>query len=240
MSFLRKSFSTFQRRVKSAGAASAMGVAVLVAVIAPCPAAAANTDFCAGKTLDAGAPLGSPGPDLVITGTACTVDGSYKTYNFHNVYIFGGGSLVFDNATMDFYAANILVQNDGILQATGIGKDGEVLTIHLYGNQGDPGVSCKKMDNGQVVNDDTCGVPTSNPDVWDSNQMDMQWPETCIPQPLFPVTWTIAFTNTLSSTVATVAEPTSGTRCWRCPTGAPFRCPATKEPKGATIAIRQS
>jgi len=94
MSFLRKSFSTFQRRVKSAGAASAMGVAVLVAVIAPCPAAAANTDFCAGKTLDAGAPLGSPGPDLVITGTACTVDGSYKTYNFHNVYIFGGGSLV--------------------------------------------------------------------------------------------------------------------------------------------------
>jgi hypothetical protein len=180
MSFLRKSFSTFQRRVKSAGAASAMGVAVLVAVIAPCPAAAANTDFCAGKTLDAGAPLGSPGPDLVITGTACTVDGSYKTYNFHNVYIFGGGSLVFDNATMDFYAANILVQNDGILQATGIGKDGEVLTIHLYGNQGDPGVSCKKMDNGQVVNDDTCGVPTSNPDVWDSNQMDMQWPETCI------------------------------------------------------------
>jgi len=179
MSSLRKSFSTFQRIVKFAGAASPVVVAVLVTVIALCPAAAADTDFCTGGTLDDGAPLGTQGPDLVITAMTCTVDGSHRTYNFHNVYIFDNATLMFDNETMDFYAANILVQNGGTLQATGIGKDGEVLTIHLYGNLGDPGVTCKKMNNGQVVDDDTCGVPTSNPDVWDSNKMDMQWPASC-------------------------------------------------------------
>src|SRR5208282_2437653 len=126
-----KSFSTFQRIVKSAGATSPVLVAVLVAAIALRPAAGADTDFCTGGTLDAGAPLGTQGPDLVVTAMTCTVDGSHKTYNFHDVYIFGSATLVFDNATMDFYAANIVVQNGGILQATGIGKDGEVLTIHL-------------------------------------------------------------------------------------------------------------
>ena len=44
------------------------------------------------------------------------------------------GTLNFSNATMDFYAANILVQNGGALQATGIGANGETLIIHLYGN----------------------------------------------------------------------------------------------------------
>ena len=89
----------------------------------------------------------------------CTVDGSHKPYNFHNVYIFGNGALQFSNVTMDFYAANILVQNTGVLQASGIGANGETLTIHLYGSPTDPGVTCKKMDNGAVVDDITCGVP---------------------------------------------------------------------------------
>src|SRR5438128_2667697 len=66
-------------------------------------------DACAGGILDQGAPLGQVGPDLVITNSTCTVDGTKGPYNFHNVYIFGSGNqsgaLVFSNATMDFYAA---------------------------------------------------------------------------------------------------------------------------------------
>lgn len=180
MSFPHKAISRF---VESAGVTLAGAGAVLLTIIALCAAAVADTDFCSGGILDAGAPLGTQGPDLVITNMTCTVDGIVsKTYNFHNVYIFGKGTLVFNNATMDLYAANILVQNDGILQATGIGtgNGGQTLTIHLYGNPGDPGVTCKKIDNGNVVDDTTCGVPASNPDVWDSNKMDMHDPMSCL------------------------------------------------------------
>jgi hypothetical protein len=158
----------------------------MLAVIALCPAAFADFDFCAGGILDSGAPLGQQGPDLVITNMTCTVDGTKAPYNFHNVYVFGSGNksgtLAFDNATMDFYAANILVQNQGVLQATGIGANngGQTLTIHLYGNQGDPGVTCKMIQNGNVVDDPTCGVPTSNPDVWDSNMMTTHDPASCV------------------------------------------------------------
>ncbi len=183
------SLSKFGRIVKSAGVFVALLGAVLVVVTALCPAAAADTDFCSKGILDAGAPLGTQGPDLFIgPGTSCTVDGSSKTYNFHNVYIFGDGlpngktgSLTFNNATLDFYAANILVQNGGTLQGTGIGANNgnQVLTIHLYGDPGDPGVTCQKLVNGQPAEDDTCGVPSSNPDIWDSNKMNMHDPMSC-------------------------------------------------------------
>ena len=156
---------------------------VFMAACVLSPYAAADTDFCAGGILDQGAPLGQPAPDLVIFNMSCTVDGTKGPYNFHNVYIFGTGSktgtLSFNNATMDFYAANILVQYNGELQATGIGADngGQVLTIHLYGSLGDPGVTCKKMSNGTVVDDTQCGVPTT---IWDSNpslaMKDMRYP----------------------------------------------------------------
>jgi hypothetical protein len=158
---------------------AAMFVALLaVAALSP-SAAAADPDFCAGGILDHGAPLGQQGPDLVITNMTCTVDGANQPYNFANVYIFGSGTLAFNNATMDFYAANILVQNQGVLTALGIGADngGQVLTIHLYGSSTDPGIACKKMDSGKVVDDVTCGVPASDPDVWDSNKMDMHYPK---------------------------------------------------------------
>src|SRR5215471_16717810 len=114
-----------------------------------------TTDFCSGGILDKGADLGTQGPDLVIYGTTCTVDGSAPShqYNFHNVYILGNGdqsgTLAFNNVTQDFYAENILVQNGGVLQATGIGtSNGEVLRIHLYGSASDPGVVCQKVENG--------------------------------------------------------------------------------------------
>src|SRR5580692_11828915 len=146
-------------------------------------------DFCSGGILDNGAPLGTIGPDLVINSMTCTVDGTNKPYNFHNVYILGTGSatgtLTFSDATMDFYAANILVQNNGVLQAAGIGagNNGNVLTIHLYGGSTGPGVTCQKMDNGNLTQDNTCGVPTV---IWTSNlglvMKDMQhrYPKTCL------------------------------------------------------------
>jgi len=152
------------------------------------PLASAANDFCAGGILDQGAPLGQVGPDLVIYNMTCTVDGTKGPYNFHNVYIFGNGgtgTLQFDDVTMDFYAANILVQNNGALLATGIGagNDAHVLTIHLYGSSGDPGITCKQIDNGNLEDDPTCGVPLA---IWNSNlglvMKDMQhrYPRTCL------------------------------------------------------------
>jgi hypothetical protein len=140
----------------------------------------AQPDMCAGGILDQGAALGTEGPDLVITNMTCTVDGTKSPYNFHNVYIFGNGTLTFDNVTMSFYAANILVQNQGLLSAMGIGANngGQTLTIHLYGSATDAGVTCKKMEGNMVVDDPTCGIPTSDPDVWDSNMPTMQYPTT--------------------------------------------------------------
>src|SRR5208282_2891831 len=85
---LQKPFSTLgnsRRIMKSAGVVLAAASVVFVAVTALCPVAAADTDFCTGGILDAGAPLGTTGPDLVITNMTCTVDGTKAPYNFHNV-----------------------------------------------------------------------------------------------------------------------------------------------------------
>ncbi len=169
---------------KSSAKAVAVVFGVFLALTVLLPGASAATDMCTGGTLDGGH-KDNP-TDLVITNMTCRVDGMQGngSYYFHNVYIFNG-TLMFDDATMDFYAANILVQNNGVLQATGIGadNDGHVLTIHLYGSQSDPGVTCKKIDNGNVVDDATCGAP---PVIWRSNlglvMKDMQhrYPKTCL------------------------------------------------------------
>ncbi len=89
----QKSLKTFRRIVKLAGLFPPAAIAVFLAVTTLCPAVFADNDFCKGGILDAGPPLGSQGPNLIIgPGTSCTVDGKVsKTYNFHNVYIFGDG-----------------------------------------------------------------------------------------------------------------------------------------------------
>src|SRR5271165_2582499 len=163
----RQSISSYHRIVKSLSTAALAAVfATLLAVTALLPSAAAQSyDFCTGGTLDGGNQT-SP-QDLVITNMTCTVDGSKTSYYFGKVYIFGGGTLTFNNVTMDFYAKSILVQNGGVLQSNGtIGAGGQTLTIHLYGSSTDQGITCKKMDNGNVVDDQYCGVPTT---VWGSN-----------------------------------------------------------------------
>lgn len=99
--------------------------------------------------------------DLQVTGP-CEVKGSASvpslTYYFHNVNIFtSGGSkgiLTFDDAQIDFYAENIVVESGGALIAgseTPIGTNGGLVTIHLWGAPGDPGVTCASAN---------CGIPS--------------------------------------------------------------------------------
>src|SRR5271165_6599889 len=101
--------------------------------------------------------------DLEVTGP-CKVKGSASlpslTYYFHSVNIYtapsaaGGGNLTFDDALTDFYAENIVVEKGGSLiagKATPIGTAGGLVTIHLWGAPGDPGVTCKSPN---------CGIPS--------------------------------------------------------------------------------
>ena len=102
--------------------------------------------------------------DLQVTGP-CEVKGSKSlpslTYHFHSVNIYtlpsavSGGSLNFDDALTDFYAENIVVEKGGALIAGSktmpIGMAGGLVTIHLWGAPGDPGVTCKSPN---------CGIPT--------------------------------------------------------------------------------
>jgi len=108
-------------------------------------------------------PAGNIDTDLQISGgTSCIVDGSVPngTYQYRNVNIWGGGSLVFSDAKINFHAHSILVENGGTLQA-GFDKPlNGPLSIWLYGspNDGVASITCQSSP--------TCGVPAA---VWNSN-----------------------------------------------------------------------
>ena len=80
------------------------------------------------------------GSDLIVNVDCKVAAGTYK---FGNVNIIAGGVLRFADATIDFWAANILVENGGSLIAGSptapIGTQGGVVTIHLYGKDLGPG-----------------------------------------------------------------------------------------------------
>ena len=93
------------------------------------------------------------------------------TYQFGNVNVITGGSLIFADATIDFWARSILVENGGSLIAGSptapIGTQGGVVTIHLYGPEQPAGTG--NGDGGQGIlclTDAQCGIPAS---VWNSN-----------------------------------------------------------------------
>ncbi|MBI4382196.1 MAG: G8 domain-containing protein [candidate division NC10 bacterium] len=107
------------------------------------------------------------GDDVEITNSCTVLAGTYK---YGNVNILNGGSLIFTDATIDFWAASILVENGGSLIAgtpsAPIGTNGGVVTIHLYGKDqgaGGSGILCKSPESATVG---PCGVPL---DVWNSN-----------------------------------------------------------------------
>ncbi|MGH7933352.1 MAG: hypothetical protein ACREQN_09305, partial [Candidatus Binataceae bacterium] len=112
------------------------------------------------------------GEDLVVD-TACTVKGG--TYNYGDVNILEGGSLIFTDTTTDFWAKSILIQNGGSMlagvvnpgpseQIVPIGTAGGKLTIHLYGKEQGlhgQGVVCRKKSVDNFVYDKVCGIPST-------------------------------------------------------------------------------
>ncbi len=97
--------------------------------------------------------------DLEVNGVACVVPKG--TYAYRNVNIWGGGSLTFEDAAIDFHAHSILVENGGTLEAGASGAVTGPVTIWLYGSATDSiaPITCKSGP--------TCGVPA---DIWTSNQ----------------------------------------------------------------------
>lgn len=129
------------------------------------------------KCADGILPAGNVDTDLEINGVACTVDGKVNggTYVYRNVNIWGGGSLNFADAKINFHAHSILVENGGSLIAGSSAPAVGPITIWLYGSADDgiAPITCKSSP--------TCGVPL---DIWDSNpSMAMKMPagKTCNP-----------------------------------------------------------
>ncbi|MGA7870295.1 MAG: G8 domain-containing protein [Candidatus Binatus sp.] len=139
----------------------------------------ATTDTCPDPNGDPLGP-GNAGVDLLVTGGTCMVNtGSYM---YRNINIIKGGTLQFNDAAIDLYAANIIIENAGTMRAGSVDATTGVITpiagplrIHLYGaNQGPGGVgaSCKT--------DATCGVPNKNKDdIWQSNDTMKMYPDSC-------------------------------------------------------------
>jgi hypothetical protein len=161
-------------------ALAVVSLALFAILIAAAPGLAGD-DTCAGGSLTPNNPADAV--DLLVS-TPCTVPGgpggpnNAKHFYYKNVYIFSGGALNFADAQIDFWAANILVDNGGRLSAGSqfepIGQKGRgstckdsmctqftnsgVLTIHLYGAPDDPDIQCQTGAK--------CGV---DPKIWSSN-----------------------------------------------------------------------
>jgi hypothetical protein len=150
----------------------ACAAGALIATLAVLPAARAATVECPpGGGMTPAALLPGSGDDLVVTGP-CTVGAG--TYHYGDVNVYGGGTLTFDDAAIDFWATGILIENDGALvagsAAAPIGTAGGALTIHLYGpaqsappfgtdpGAGGQGIVCKSPGG-------LCGIPQAT---WDS------------------------------------------------------------------------
>ena len=162
------SFSEFLRSLASGLRFGFVIVAALM-IVSSVPLAAA--DNCSTGSLPEG-----NGGDLTVTTGTCTVHPG--TYKYHNVNIYGGGTLLFadEPGGTDFWAESILVENNGSLIAgtagMPFGTNQGRLRIHLWGD--DQGL------NGQGItcqSSATCGVPQK---LWDSNPMTGMNPASCM------------------------------------------------------------
>jgi len=156
----------------------------------------AEVDTCSSGTLTPMAmpPVGIP-LDLEVTAPCKVPAGNYY-YGNVNIYkkqgAAAGGTLSFEDATIDFWANSILVENAGTLRA-GVADDGtispvgtanisNIVTIHLWGAEdADPmngkGIPCKTNPGGKDGNE--CGVDQAN---WESNLTNSD-PKTCTVAP---------------------------------------------------------
>jgi len=114
------------------------------------------------------------GRNLLVTGNCVAGHGTSGKYIYGDVNIYGGGKLTFLDEVVDFWAKNIVVENNGELLAgvenpdvplpgidKPIGTKGGKLTIHLFGaDQNNPagavGVGCMQK---------YCGIPETT---WNS------------------------------------------------------------------------
>jgi hypothetical protein len=118
----------------------------------------------AGHILPAGNP-DKPEDLWIFGGVSCVVDGTVPggNYVYRNVNIWGGGSLTFEDTTINFHAHSILIENGGALQA---GFDHPLkgpLSIFLYGPKDGsiPWIPCENADESTP-----CGIPDR---IWNSN-----------------------------------------------------------------------
>ena len=115
---------------------------------------------CEGGKLQAGT-----GEDIVID-SSCTVGAG--TYHYGFVNIVNGGTLNFEDQSIDFWAKSILVENEGSLIVGSFHKPiGNTVTFHLYGAEnetpGAAGITCKTTaPDGTKI----CGVPKEKWSKW--------------------------------------------------------------------------
>ena len=139
-------------------------ILLLIAGLLPIPGFAATcNDNVTGEHLS-NAKGGSATTDLAVTGPCEVAAG---TYTFRNINIYKlstaqtGGSLKFDDAKIDLFAESILVESEGSMIAGS--EEAPVkgpITIHLWGAETDPGITCKSDNVGH------CGVPDT---IWGKN-----------------------------------------------------------------------
>jgi hypothetical protein len=100
---------------------------LILVVLARASTALAQCPPAGGTALPPGT-----GEDLEVT-TPYTVCAG--TYHYGNVNVYGGGSLTFDDAAIDFWATSILIENQGSIIAGSpqqpIGTNGGIVTFHL-------------------------------------------------------------------------------------------------------------
>jgi len=118
---------------------------------------------------------GNADTDLLVIGGTCSVNAG--TYMYSSINVINGGVLQLNDAKIDLWARNIIVEKTGTVRAGSVANDGTItpiagpVTIHLYGpNQGPKGVgaSCKT--------DARCGVPGP---IWTSNNTMKMFPNDC-------------------------------------------------------------
>jgi len=134
-------------------------------------------------------PAGNRNTDLQIDGVNCVVDGSALTdgekgvYVYRNVNIYNGGTLIFEDAPIDFHAHSILVEMKSTLEAGATAPIKGPLTIWLWGTKTDDiaSITCKSDGDNQ------CGIPK---EVWTSNP---NLPMKSMPMPSVPCKKASAF-----------------------------------------------
>ncbi|MCG6534546.1 MAG: hypothetical protein L7F78_07610, partial [Syntrophales bacterium LBB04] len=116
-----------------------------------------------GKAPSPGSGCGPDGSLLAGTGGNVTItqpcNVAAGTYNYGFVNVLGGGSLTFADATIDFWAKSILVENKGSLivgsfaQPIGNASPNNVVTFHLYGDDNQTaGITCVTQNCGVAAN----------------------------------------------------------------------------------------